>query len=74
MNCFRLAATAAFRPVTAVATAVTALTMAGCAAQAARPAADPQQTSIVVAAVPAEGAAGLYIASEEGLFAGPACG
>lgn len=69
MNCFRLAATAAFRPVTAALTAVTALTMAGCAAQVARPAADPQQTSIVVAAVPAEGAAGLYIAAEDGLFA-----
>jgi ABC-type nitrate/sulfonate/bicarbonate transport system substrate-binding protein len=69
VNCFRLAATAAFRPVTAAVAAVTAVVAAGCAAQTARPAADPQQTSIVVAAVPAEGAAGLYIAAEEGLFA-----
>jgi NitT/TauT family transport system substrate-binding protein len=69
VNCFRLAAKAAFRPVTATVTAMITAAAAGCGAQPARPAADPQQTSVVVAAVPAEGAAGLYIAAEDGLFA-----
>jgi NitT/TauT family transport system substrate-binding protein len=45
------------------------LAAAGCGSVTARPAVAPQQTNVVVAAVPAEGAAGLYIALERGLFA-----
>jgi NitT/TauT family transport system substrate-binding protein len=49
--------------------AIAATVLAGCGSQAARPADGPEQTNIVVAAVPAEGAAGLFIAQEQGLFA-----
>jgi NitT/TauT family transport system substrate-binding protein len=59
-------ALAAFPVIAAV---LAAFTAAGCGSVTARPAASPQQTNVVVAAVPAEGAAGLYIAQDDGLFA-----
>jgi NitT/TauT family transport system substrate-binding protein len=46
---------------------ITAVT-AGCGTAAARPVAGPEKTSLTVVAVPAEGAAGLYIAQDDGLF------
>jgi NitT/TauT family transport system substrate-binding protein len=53
----------------AVMIAATAAMAAGCGTAAARPAAGPEKTSLVVAAVPAESASGLYLAQEQGLFA-----
>ncbi len=56
-------------PRRALAAALITTVTAGCGIAAARPAAGPEKTSIVVMAVPAEGAAGLYIAQDDGLFA-----
>ena len=56
-------------PRRALAAALIIIATAGCGTAAARPAAGPEKTSIVVMAVPAEGAAGLYIAQDDGLFA-----
>jgi NitT/TauT family transport system substrate-binding protein len=47
----------------------TAWALTACGTAAARPAAGPEKPDIVVAAVPAEGAAGLFIAQDDGLFA-----
>jgi NitT/TauT family transport system substrate-binding protein len=47
----------------------TAWTLTGCGTAAARPSPAVRETPIVAAAVPAEGAAGLYIAQQDGLFA-----
>jgi NitT/TauT family transport system substrate-binding protein len=46
-----------------------AVAAAGCGTAPARPAASPELTNLTVVAVPAEGAAGLYIAQQDGLFA-----
>jgi NitT/TauT family transport system substrate-binding protein len=46
-----------------------ALAAAGCASTTTRHSAGLEKKDLVVAAVPAEGAAGLYIAQDEGLFA-----
>jgi NitT/TauT family transport system substrate-binding protein len=53
----------------ALAAALSLVLLAGCGSAAARPATGPDGvTDLTVAAVPAEGAAGLYIAQDDGLF------
>jgi NitT/TauT family transport system substrate-binding protein len=52
----------------ALLTITTATALAGCGTASARPVTAPELTSLTVMAVPAEGAAGLYIAQDDGLF------
>jgi NitT/TauT family transport system substrate-binding protein len=52
----------------ALLTITTATALAGCGTASARPATAPELTDLTVMAVPAEGAAGLYIAQDDGLF------
>jgi NitT/TauT family transport system substrate-binding protein len=52
----------------ALLTSMTATALAGCGTAPARPATKPELTDLTVVAVPAEGAAGLYIAQDDGLF------
>jgi NitT/TauT family transport system substrate-binding protein len=52
----------------AVAAALLTVLAAGCGTAPARPAAAPELADLTVMAVPAEGAAGLYIAQDDGLF------
>jgi NitT/TauT family transport system substrate-binding protein len=52
----------------ALLTIMTATALARCGTASARPAAAPELTDLTVTAVPAEGAAGLYIAQDDGLF------
>ena len=52
----------------ALLTITTATALAGCGTASARPATAPELTNLTVMAVPAEGAAGLYIAQDDGLF------
>jgi NitT/TauT family transport system substrate-binding protein len=60
----------AFRPlyVLALVSIVAALAAAGCGSASSGPARAPQTTDLVVAAVPGEGSAGLYVAQDQGLF------